>query len=350
MKKLIVLLLITALVLGFAGCAPPEEVIPEAEKPAEDAGSGDAVADAPIRVGLVMTGPAQDGGYNQAAYDGLMDLESEMGFEVAYTDNIKQSDDESIIREYAQQGYDLIIGHGWEYGEALAKVAADYPDIYFAQNGGDSGGSQPNLTSGMFRTSELGYLMAKTAAQMTKTNRVGFIGAMEIPTMAAEVETIQHAVPFFNPDAKVDVIYTGSWTDVAKAKETAKVMLDMGVDVIIGINNNCDTGVIQAIEESGKEAYFIGWAADWNPVAPDIVLTSGVQSVSNLMQIVATMVKEGKFEAKAGVYGVPEDCQLLGTWSDVVPEDVRQSVIEDWEAMNSGEKTIEDFQALVGVK
>ncbi len=350
MKKVISLLLIAALSLALFGCAPPEDVIPDAEPETGEEVNTDEPATKKFKAGLVLTGPALDGGWNQSAYDGLMALESELGFEVAYTDNIKQSDDEAIIREYAQQGYDLIIGHGWEYGEALAKVAADFPDVYFAQNGGDSGGSMPNLTSGVFRSYELGYLMGQLAAKMTKTNKVGFIGAMEIPTMVAEVDILKYAVPYFNPDASVDVIYTGSWVDVAKAKETAKVLLESDVDVIIGINNTCDAGIIQAIEESDKDAYFIGWSGDWNAANPEKVLTSGVQSVKNLMVIVGEMVVNDNFVAESVAYGVPENCQLLGTWSASVPENIKAEIVADWEAMNDGSLTIEQIKEMVGME
>ncbi len=333
MKKIILLALSFVMILAVAGCAP-----------------GKSANEDKMKVGLVLTGPALDGGWNQSAYEGLMALESELGFEVAYTDNIKQSDDESILREYAQQGYDLIIGHGWEYGEALKKVAADYPDIKFAQTGGDAGGSYPNLTSGVFRSYELGYLLGELAAKMTKTNKVGFIGAMELPTIVAEVDTVKATVPFYNPNAKADVVYTGSWTDVAKAKETAKVMLEKGIDVIIGINNQCDAGIIQAIQESEKDAYFIGWSGDWNKAAPDKVLTSGVQSVKTVILLMGQMVKDDKFIAEMVEYGVPENAAILGTWSSVVPAGVKADIEASWTAINKGELNVDQIKAKVGLK
>lgn len=341
MKKILYVSLMLLVILALTGCAP------EKEKAASGTDAS-VKTEARLKAGLVVTGPANDGGWNEAALTGLQALEKELGFEIAYTDNIKQSDDESIIRGYAQQGFNLIIGHGWEYGEALQKVAADYPDLYFAQIGGDSGGSLPNLTSGVFRGGELSYLLGKLAAKMTKTNRTAFIGAMEIPTLVEEVETFRYTVPYINPAAKVDVVYTGTWTDVAKAKSTAEVLIDKGADVLIGINNNCDAGIIQAIEESGKDVMFLGWSGDWNKVSPDIVLTSGVQSVKNLLLIIGKMVKDDAFVAETVVYGVPENVQLLGTWSDRVPPEIRAEIEADWKKMNTGELKPEELKKLIG--
>ena len=346
MKKIISVLLLMSMLFSLVACAPPE--VKETEPAATTDVATPEVPAKVYKVGAVFTGPALDGGWNEGCLKGVKALEAELGFEVAYTDNIKQSDDESVIRKYAEQGYDLIIGHGWEYGPALEKVAKEYPDLYFFQTGGDAGGKAPNLGAGIFAAGDISFLLSQVAAKLTKTNSTGFIASFELPTIAGEYAMMQSTVPFFNPEGKTEVIYTGSWTDVAKTKETAKVMIDKGVDVIFGINNACDVGTIQALQESGKDVFFLGWSGDWHDFGPDVVATSGVQSFEVLLNLVGKSVQDGTFEGKTKEYGIKEGASFLGTWSDKVPQNIIDEVMADQEKFKTGEYSLETVNKMIG--
>ncbi|MEI7884863.1 MAG: BMP family protein [Clostridia bacterium] len=347
MKKIIAVLLLMSMLFSLVACAPPEVKNAEPAATTEAAVTPEAPAKV-YKVGAVFTGPALDGGWNEGCFKGLKIMQDELGYETHYTDNIKQSDDESIIRQYAEQGYDLIIGHGWEYGPALEKVAKEYPDLHFLQTGGDAGGKAPNLASGVFTTGELGFLLSEVAAKLTKTNSTGFIAGFELPTIVGEYDMMRYTVPFLNPKAKAEAIYTGSWTDVAKTKETAKVMIDKGVDVIFGINNACDAGTIQALQESGKDVFFLGWSGDWHDAGPDVVATSGVQSFGVILKLVGESVQKGTFEGKMKSYGIKEGASSLGTWSSKVPENVKNEVMADFEKFKTGEYTMETVNKMIG--
>lgn len=283
------------------------------------------------KAALLLSGPINDGGWNTSAYEGLMELK-DMGYETAYTEKVQKSDQESIMRDYAKKGFTLIIGHGFEFGDALTTVAAEFPDVKFLQVGGAVQGA--NLASGEFRLGELSYLTGKIAAKVTKTNKVGFVGAMEIPTIQAEVTTIKEVVPQFNPKATVTVAYTGSWEDINKGKEAALAQIANGCDVIIGIGDACDAGAIQAAQEKGVK--FIGWSGDMNKLAPDTVLTSGVQSVPGIITYVGKAVLDGNFKGEHKVYGVAEGVQYLGEFSPSIDAKVKEEALKDQEDIKSG--------------
>lgn len=285
-----------------------------------------------LKAALLLSGPINDGGWNTDAYNGLMKLK-DMGYETAYTENVQQADQESILRDYAKKGFNMIIGHGFEYGDALTKVAPDYPDIKFLQIGGSSSNGK-NLASGEFRLGELSYILGGIAARTTKTNKVGFVGAQEIPTIQAEVDMIKEQVPKINPKATVTVAYTGSWTDINKGKEAALAQINNGVDIIIGIGDACDAGAIQACQEKGVK--FLGWSGDLNKLAPDIVLTSGVQSVASIIEGVGKDILDGKFVAEHKVYGIAEGKEYLGTFSAKIDPAVKDQAIKDQEDIKSG--------------
>jgi basic membrane protein A len=287
---------------------------------------------APLKAALVLSGPINDGGWNTSAYDGLQLLKSKLGFEIAYSEQVAQADQVNTLRNYAKKGYDIVIGHGFEYGEPLKQVAAEYPSIKFYQVGGNA--QAANLGSGSFTLGELSYLTGKLAAKFTKTNKIGFVGAMSIPTILAEVNQMRDTIKHFNPAASFTVSYTGSWDDVVKGKEVAMAQISSGVDVIVAIGDACDTGVIQASKEKGT--HVIGWSGDFNSMAPEVVLTSGIQSVPELILSQGNLIKAGTWKSGFKNWGIEEGVEYLGKWSPTVPATLKKEIMADEAAIKSG--------------
>lgn len=315
-----ILLLITLLSAGalFAvGKQEPEAAAPEAKV---------------LKAALLTSGFINEGGWNTFAYEGLVELQDKFGFEIANTELVQQSAQKSILRNYAKKVYDLIIGHGFEYGESLVEVAAEFPDIAFYQVGGIA--LADNVGSAVFKSGPLSYLAGKLAALFTNTNKIGFVGAMEIPTIVREVEVITEVSKEINPDSSVAVTYTGSWTDVNKGKEAALAQINQRVDVIIVIGDACDFGAIKAAEEAG--AYVIGWVGDFNVLSPDVFITSGIQSVHGLIVDQGEAVSKGTFKAKHRDVGIKEVYMYMGTWSDVVPQEIKDEIMADQKAIIDG--------------
>lgn len=329
LKKLLVFGLILLFVISAAACGGP------APAPAPD--DDDEPAEEVVRVALCTSGPITDGGWNTLAYEGLLSVRDAYGFEVSYTENVAQDDQVGIIRDYARAGYDCIIGHGFEWEDALLTVAADYPDVWFMQIGGESGGKLPNVTSGAFRTGDAGHIAGLIAGELTQTGKTGFVGAMEIPTIAEEVMTARATVEQYYGHSMV-VGYTGSWVDVAAGYEAAMAQIEEGVDVIIGIGNAADGGAIQASEELDGAVWYIGWVGDLNELSPNVVATSLVQDVGWLMRDFIRQWLDGE-EGTYRPYGISEGAMYLGTWADGVPQEVRDMALEVQQKIVDGEMT-----------
>jgi basic membrane lipoprotein Med (substrate-binding protein (PBP1-ABC) superfamily) len=105
--------------LLMAGCAAPAPA-PSAPATAEPTQAAEP-AKVVLKAAMLLSGPINDGGWNTDAYKGLLKLK-DMGYEIVYTENVQQADQESIVRGYAKQGFNLIVGHGFEYGDTLAKA------------------------------------------------------------------------------------------------------------------------------------------------------------------------------------------------------------------------------------
>ena len=134
MKKLVWFLLTLALVLSACGAPAVATEAPAAEVPA--ATEAPAVAAEPFRVAVVMPSATTDLAFGQSMYDALVRVQEEMGaenFEFVYSEGMFVVDDAAAaIRDYATQGFDLIIAHGSQYGSSLQEIAPDFPETSFA--------------------------------------------------------------------------------------------------------------------------------------------------------------------------------------------------------------------------
>ncbi|MDD2371824.1 MAG: BMP family protein [Firmicutes bacterium] len=300
MKKIISLLLVLLAGLMVTAC------------------SGSDTKTETLKAALLTGGPVNDGGWNQMAYEGLMGLE-DIGYEVSNTENVQQDGQKQALQAYCDQGYNLVIGHGYEWGDALTEMANKYPDIKFLQIGGNAGGKVPNLTSGEFKSYELGYIGGKIAAATTTTKKFGFIGAAKIPTLIAEITAIKGAIKDSDPTITVAEIYTGSWTDVAAGKKAAEQMINQGIDTILGIGDACDAGAIQAIDEAnaaGKDVKFIGWTGDfYSAYQKDFIVTSCIQDVQGVIKTIGQEVKDDKFVSRYWLPDVASGMLHIGEWS-----------------------------------
>lgn len=290
-----------------------------------------------IRVALVLPGSADDKGFNQAAYEALAILEQEFGAETAYSENTPVNEFEQAFRDYAEQGFDVVIGQGFEFGEVAAAVAPDYPDtIFLVTNnpqveGPNSQGLQP-------ASWEAAYLAGVAAGVVSETGKVGGIAGQEFPVIVAQMEAFRLGVESVNPDADVRLTYLGTFEDVEKAKETARAMIDDGVDVLYHIADAAGLGVIQAAAERGVLA--IGWGKDQNEVAPDTVFTSEIVDQTAMIVEGVRSVVEGTFDGKPRTFELDSDVLGLApirVLPDELADEVEQAVKEAEQGILSGE-------------
>ena len=106
----------------------------------------------------------------------------------------------------------------------------------------------------------------------TKSNKIGFVAAMQTPEVIGGFDAFALGVQSVNPDAVVYVKYTNSWYDPTLERQTADALLDMGCDVIA---QHCDTANPQiAAQERG--VWGCGYNADMSVDAPAAHLTAPV--------------------------------------------------------------------------
>jgi basic membrane protein A len=288
-------------------------------------------ADAPkIKIALLLPGSLNDGGWNANAYQGLMALKDK-GYEVAFTESVAISAIEEAFTNYATQGFNLIVGHGFEFGEPALRVAPQFPDVKFFVSGKMPDGVAladipANVGFMDMKEYEAAYLAGIVAAGVTKTGKIGYVAGMEIPSQLSNLAAFVTAVAKYNPEAKVYGIVTGTFEDPAKGQEAAKAQIELGADIICHSADSTGMGAIEAA--IAAKTYIIGYGADQNQLAPDLVLTSFITKNAEVIQMQVERIEAGTF---GGLWspGVAEGICYLAPYHNldsVIPADVKKNV------------------------
>ena len=263
-----------------------------------------------VKVALVLPGSANDKGWNQEAYDGLEKIK-DLGCETAYSENVQASDYETIFRGYADQGFNVVFGHGTEFEDVAEKVAEDYPDTIFCITSSDIS-QDPNVCSLQNLNNEQGFIAGVVAALATESKKVAAIGGMEIPSIQSYI-----------------------------------MGFEQGADIVSQDADEAALGLFEAIKDAPDGVYAIGAVKDQYDECPGKVLTSATNQISDGMKVaIEDYIKEGleakcyKFGIKEGVIGLADyhDC------ADVLTDDEKQFVTDTMDKIANGEIEVKSAQ------
>jgi basic membrane protein A len=300
-------------------------------------------------VGLVLSvGGLGDKSFNDSAYEGLTRAAEELGIKPVYGQPEQMSEDEKYLRQYAERGMDLVIGVGFLMKDALEKVSGQFPDTRFAII--DAVVDAPNVASLVFREHEGSFLVGAIAGLMTRTDRVGFVGGMDIPLIHKFEVGYTEGAKYVNPACDVLVAYAGSgpeaFHDPVKGKSLALSQFDRGADIIFQAAGSTGNGVIDAAQERGLFA--IGVDANQNYMAPGHVLTSMVKRVDVSVYSIIEDVVESRFRGGTHVYGLEVNGvgYALDKYNeDLIPPEVLERVEQIKQAIIAGRIQVTDYTA-----
>ena len=260
-KKIKVSILAMILALGIVGCGKDNEVV-EKDLP---------------KIGLVLsTGGINDQSFNQSAWeDGALKAKEELGVEVTYLESHSDADYIQNI-ETAVEDNDLVIGVGFQLGDAIKEAAKVYPDKQFVTIDSENS-NLDNVRAITFDEEEAGYLTGLIAGKTTKTNVIGWIGGMDIPSCSNFYVGYEKGAKEVNPNIKVLKQFTNSFSDAAKGKVVAQQMINENADIIFTASGGGNVGSLEAIKENN--IYAINVDMPGNYLAPQHVLTSALKNV-----------------------------------------------------------------------
>lgn len=278
----------------------------------------------PFKVALLTPGPVSDAGWSALAYRGLEAVERELGAEA----NHQQATDAQIkdsMRSYAQEGYALVFGHGFEYNAPGVEVAKDFPGTVFVSSSG--GESAANAGAFRFLLEEGFYLAGMTAGSLTKSGTVAMIGGPDVPSIRSTFKAFRAGAEAARPGIKVIESFTGSNDDVAKAKQATAAAIGQGADYVIHQANAAAQGVFDACKEGNAKAF--GANSDQNANSSEVVIASAVIVAEPAFVALAKRVKDGEYRGGVETMRMV-DGAIAFVWGDSM--DVPQALKDRIEA------------------
>lgn len=323
-KLSLVLALVLVLSLVMAGCG------------SKDSSSGEESNDMEGSVAFVLPGLITDEAFNQYTYEGMLRAGEELGVKTAYREEVAQDEQEEIIRQFAQQGYQIVVGQGGQFGEALQTVAKEFPDTDFVFSVATDAGEAPNVTAATVSYSHAGYLGGIMAAYATKTNKVAFVtGEWYDPHRQMEA-SFYKGVESVDPSIETTAVTTGDWADVTKAREASLALIDEGYDVLFFCLDAAYVGVLSAAEDS-QDVYVVGAVVDAAAVAPDVT----VGSVAFNWEELGYQEAAGKLvDGESHVLGMADN-GITPITNDLLSDEGKAAVEDAIEALKAGEVDID---------
>lgn len=251
----------------------------------------------PFRIAVVMPSATTDMAFSQSMWLALQSVQKDMGgataLEIKYSDNMfNVPDAAAAIRDYASQGFDLVIAHGSQYGTSVQDVAKDFPKVSFAWGTDVNTFGMPNVNAYTAAAEEGGYINGVLAAKLTKSKIIGVTGPVEVGDAKTYIDGFVQGVASVDPTIKVAKTWTGSFSDVALMTEAAKTHISAGADILTGSSQSV-VGSIGAAKDNGKVLWF-GTQQDQASLAPSLVVASQVYDWIGMLKDRIAKIKSGK--------------------------------------------------------
>ena len=296
------------------------------------------------KAAILLPGSINDQSWNALGYSILLSLKPH-GFATAYSENVADADEAEALRGYANQGYQIVMGHSGRFVSAMQQVAPDFPKTQFIAVSGNEG-MAPNVMSIDWNNAQFGCQLGLLAARMSKTKMVaGVYGLEGVPNITAQAGGFRICAT--KAGAKVAILYVKDMEDAAAAKEAALSLIGQGADVITGKLNAAEAGLVEAAKE--KKVYVTGRGLDQTKMSPDFVLTNIIEDWPGMFGKTADDVKGGKLFGNFVQYGY-DTAPVTGAslqyadgkmFNPIVPAAVAKEVEDMIEQFKSGALKVE---------
>ena len=246
------------------------------------------------KVALVLSvGGVNDESFYQGAWEGALKASEELDVDVSYLESNSDADYIQNIETAIDQEADLVVGVGFQVGNAILEAAKAYPEQSFAAIDSTYEEELDNLRSITFNEEEAGYLTGLIAGKMTKTNTIGWIGGLDIPSCSNFYIGFEKGAKEVNPDIKVLKQFTNSFTDAAKGRVVAQQMVSEDADIIFMAAGGGNAGALEVVREKNIKA--IGVDMPNNYLAPEYIITSALKNVGEGLKLTINDFVNGEF-------------------------------------------------------
>ena len=275
------------------------------------------------KVTLVLsTGGVNDQSFNQSAWEGALKASEELGVEVSYLESNSDADYMQNIETAIDQDSDLVVGVGFQVGDAIKEASKAYPDQQFVTIDSENE-NLDNVRAITFSEKEAGYLVGLVAGKMTKTNVISCIGGFDIPSLSPFFEGYEEGAKEANPNVKILKQYINSFTDASKGKVVAQQMINKDADIIFMATGGGNMGIIEAINEV-KNVKGIGVDMPMAYLSENII-TSALKNVGEGLKLTIKDYVEGNFTNGEVKYNLSNG-GVGYEKTDLIPSDILEYV------------------------
>jgi basic membrane protein A len=247
-----------------------------------------------------------DKSFNEGVYNGAQKFKKDTGVDFRDLEIQNDAQREQALRKFVKDGFNPILTVGFAWATALDKVAGESPNTQFGII--DMVVNKPNVRSIVFKEQEGSFLVGVIAAKTSKTDKVGFVGGMDIPLISKFECGYAQGVKYVNGKDEIFANMTGTtpaaWNDPVKGGELAKSQMDRGADIVYAAAGATGQGVLKAAADAGKLG--IGVDSNQNGLFPGKVLTSMLKRVDVATDKFFTDAKAGTLKGGIDVLGLKE--------------------------------------------
>ncbi len=287
-----------------------------------------------LNVALIVPSPAADVGWSHTLELGTKALEAKYGDAVKVTllENIAEGPDaDRIMNKTVADGNTFLILGSFGYMEGGLKLAKAHPEVSILHASGYK--TAPNFSPFGARYYQGTYLMGMAAASLSKSKKLGCVGAFAIPELITSINAFTLGAQSVDPAIEVSVVWVNSWFDPASEQQAAKALISQGVDVIF--SNAQDTpSVIQTAEEAGVYAFNLN--SSMKAYAPTKYLgVVGTDWAPYFLQSVEAHLA-GTFAGASAWLSMADKCVFVADWNPDIPADIVAKITEAQAAIESG--------------
>ncbi len=258
--------------------------------------------------------------------------ESPDKFELSLEEEVPVADFERVAGEYADEGYDLIVGITADYMTVLAEAAAAHPDIYYVTSSGWL--FDDNLASYDAWAHQVMYLEGIIGAMLTKTDTIGYLGGFPYPLPMAMLNGYIQGAQSVNPDIKIISSFAGTWVDIAKGFEIGESQIESGADYFTMSCDGVGLGYIQAAKENG--IYACGVFVDMISLAPNSIVTSVIFDTYPFYKQITDDIMAGTFEGKSYSGDMSDGVVYLSEFHQNLPQEILDALETAQEGILNG--------------
>ena len=327
--------LFAALALVVAACGDDDDSAAD-----DSEGEATETGEEGVEVAFLLPGSTEDEGYNadgQRTADAVAEIDGVANVQV--TESVPVPNQADVYRQFANEGFDIIIGWGGQFTDGAVQVSEEFPDQDFiVVNSNVENGT--NLASMDTSVEQWQFLGGYATARLSDSDTIGWVGGQCFEATAKNLHGTEQGAQLANPNVEVLSTFTGDFEDPTAANQAAEAMIGEGAGALTGNLNNGWFGVFEASAEAGNVPLVTEWV-DNSDLAPDQIAGSILKSQAPFVVELVEDAVNGELEYTFHLFDLPDDWGPVISSNEAISPELAAELEEVQEQIVSGEITVE---------